>query len=117
LTEASKAGADHTLSEAQVLAAIQKEAKRRRDAAAEYERLGVPERAAQERAELAVIERFLPRQLTEAEIEAIVRKVIAETGATSIRDLGRVMPPALAKVAGMADGKVVNQIARQLLAG
>ena len=64
--------------EAEVLAVIQKEAKRRRDTAAEYERLGAPDKAAAELAELPVLERYLPRQLSEAEVEVIVREVIAE---------------------------------------
>jgi hypothetical protein len=115
LTEASKAGADHDLDDAQVLAVIQREAKRRREAAAEYQRLGATVQADQELAELAILERYLPRQMSEAEIEALARTVIAETGATSVRDLGKVMPVLMARVAGAADGKVVSQVVRGLL--
>ncbi len=115
LTEASKAGADHHLDDTQVLAIIQREAKRRRETAAEFEALGAQERAAQERAELAVLERYLPRQLSEAEIEDLARTVIAETGAASARDLGKVMPVLLARIGAGADGKVVSRIVRQLL--
>lgn len=117
LTEASKAGADHTLSEDQVMSVLQKEAKGRRDAAAEYERVGQPHRAAQENAELAVLERYLPRQLGEQEIEALAREAIAETGATSARDMGKVMPVVMQRAAGAADGKAVSQVVRRLLAG
>jgi uncharacterized protein len=115
LTEAAKASEDHTQSEDDVLAVIQKQAKQRRDAAAEFERVGAADRAASERAELAVLERYLPRQLSEDEIESIVREVIAETGASSMQDMGRVMSTTMPKVQGKADGKVVNQVVRRLL--
>jgi len=117
LTEAAKSGQHHDLSEEETMAVIQREAKRRRETAAEYERLGVPERAASELAELAVLERYLPKQLSAAAIEEIVRTVIAETGASSPRDLGRVMPVAMERMKGVADGKVVSQIVRRLLGG
>jgi len=115
LTEASKVGADHELSDDQVLGVIQREAKRRREAAAEYARFGAAENAAQEEAELAVLERYLPRQLSEAEIETLGREVIAATGSTSARDLGKVMPVLMGRVAGTADGKLVSQVVRRLL--
>lgn len=115
LTEAAKAGEDHTQSEDQVMAVIQKQAKQRRDAAAEYERVGAQDRAASERAELAVLERYLPRQLSEAEIAEIVQAVIDETGASSLQEMGRVMSATMAQVKGRADGKLVNQIVRRRL--
>lgn len=115
LTEAGKAGSDHALSDADVLAVVQREAKRRREAAAEYERLGANAQAEQERAELTVLERYLPRQLDEAEIEALVKEAIAQTGAESPRDMGRVMPVIMAQTGGAADGKVVSQVVRRLL--
>lgn len=115
LTEASKAGSDHVLTEEQVLAAIQKEAKRRRDAAAEYAKVGHTERAAQEEAELAILERYLPRQMSESEIEEIAKAVVADVGATSMRDMGNVMSAAMSRMAGRADGKLVNQVVRRIL--
>ena len=115
LTEAAKSGQQHALSEEDVLAVIQREAKQRRETAQEYERLGAQEQAANELAELAVLEHYLPQQLTAAEIEEIVRNVIAETGASSPREMGRVMSAAMERLKGVADGKVVNQIARRLL--
>lgn len=117
LTEASKAGEQHELDDSQVVAVIQREAKRRREAAAEYRRMGAATQAAQEEAELAVLERYLPRQMDEAEVEALARQVIAETGATSPRDLGKVMPVMMARVAGTADGRLVSQVVRRLLGG
>jgi len=115
LTILASAGANHELSEAQVMAAIRKEIKQRRDSAAEYEKLGAPEKAAPELAEAAVLEQYLPAQLSEEQIEEIVRGVITETGATSPRELGKVMAAAMARVNGLADGKAVNAVARRLL--
>lgn len=117
LTEEAKSGAEHSLDEEQVQAVIQRQAKQRRDAAAEFEKAGATERAAAERAELAVLERYLPQQLSEAEIEEIVRAAIAETGATSAKEMGKVMSTVMPKVSGRADGRQVNQVARRLLAG
>lgn len=117
LTEASKTGTDHALNDEQIMAVIQREAKRRREAAAEYERVGATASAEQERAELAVLERYLPRQLSEAEVEELARAVIAETGASTPRDLNKVMPVMMARVAGTADGKMVSQVVRRLLGG
>src|SRR4051812_649469 len=115
ITLARTATDNHPLTEAEILTVIQKEAKRRRDTAAEYERLGAADKAAGELAELPVLERYLPPQLNEAELEAIVRTVIAEKGATSLKDLGSVMAGVMARVTGVADGKAVNQIVRRLL--
>ncbi len=115
LTMARTATANHDLTEAEVQTVIQKEAKRRRDTAAEYERLGAPDKAAAELAELPILERYLPRQLSEAEVEVIVREVIAEKGATSIKEMGSVMSGVMARVTGVSDGKVVNAIVRRLL--
>jgi len=117
ITEASKVGGSHTLDDEAILVVAQKQAKQRRDAAAEYDQADRPEQAAQERAELAILERYLPQQLTEPEIEEIVRGVIAETGATSMGDMGKVMSATMPHVAGVADGKVVSQIVRRQLSG
>lgn len=115
LTEVSKESADHSLGAEKVLGVLQKEAKRRREAAEEYAKAGETARAAAELAELAVLERYLPKQLTEPEIEALARAVIAEVGATSQKELGKVMSPLMARTAGRADGKQVNAVVRRLL--
>ena len=115
LTEARTSGVQHALNEDEVLAVVQKEAKRRRDAAAEYERLGDANRAAAELVELAVLERYLPRQMSEAEVETIARRVIDEVGATSLKQMGAVMAAMMPEVKGLADGKLVSQVVRRLL--
>lgn len=117
LTEATKAEDASALDDQAVMAVIQREAKRRRDAAAEFEQLGDQARAEQERAELAVLEVYLPKQLSEADIEAIARDVIADLGATSMKEMGQVMSAIMPKVQGVADGKAVNQVVRRLLSG
>ena len=89
--------------------------KQRREAAQMYSDNGRPELAAKEEAELVVLQQYLPAQLSEAEISTLVAQIIAEVGATSIKDLGKVMPQVMAKTKGLADGKVVNQIVREQL--
>src|SRR5690606_25174391 len=98
------------LTDDEILKIIAKSAKQRRDSIAEYEKANRPELAEKEAAELAVLDRYLPRQLSEAEIEGIVREVIAETGATSLQDLNRVMPLAMQRTRGQADGRTVNGV-------
>ena len=116
VTEARTSGTlEHDLTHDQLLGVIQREAKRRRDAAAEFTRLGDPTRAGAELAELHVLERYLPQQMGEAEIEVIAQRVIAAQGATSAKQLGAVMSAVMAEVKTQADGKLVNQVVRRLL--
>lgn len=103
------------LPDAEALAVVQKEAKKRRDAMGEFERGGRPELAAKEAAELKVLEEFLPKQLSAEELEALVKAAIAEAGATSKKDMGAVMKVAQAKAAGRADGKTLSGLVNRLL--
>ena len=103
------------LSDAELLAVVQREAKKRRDSIEEFDRGGRAELAAKERAELKVLEEFLPKQLSPEEMEALVKAAIAETGATSKKDMGAVMKAAQAKAAGRADGKALSGIVGKLL--
>lgn len=105
----------HELTDAEMLEIVRREAKRRSDAADEYQKLGSPERAQAEMAEYQVLQQYLPQQLSDDEIEVIVRAVIAETGATSVKQMGQVMPAVLALTGALADGKRVNQTVRRLL--
>ncbi len=116
ILEAEKSGKfDQGLTDDDIMQIVAKTAKQRRDAIIEYERAERTELAASEKAELAIIEDYLPKQLSAAQIEVIVREVIAETGAQSMRDMNKVMPVAMERVAGQADGRAVNQVVRQLL--
>lgn len=106
-----------SLDDAGVIAVLQKQAKLRRESIAEFERGGRSDLAAKERAELELIERYLPRQASPEEIEEAAGRVIAETGAAGPRDLGKVMPILMKEFAGRADGRQVNEIVRRLLGG
>ena len=91
--------------------------KQRREAIELYVKGNRPELAAKEEGEIAVLERYLPKALSAAEVEALVREAIAETGVKAASDMGRVMKALMPKVAGRADGKAVNEAVRRLLAG
>lgn len=97
------------LDDARVLATLEKLIKSRRESATAFEAGGRPELAAKEVAEIAVLQSFLPAQLSEAEIDALVAATIAETGATSARDMGKVMNILRPKLAGRADTGAVSQ--------
>jgi uncharacterized protein YqeY len=104
------------LKEDEELQVLQRERKRRTEAAEAFRGGGRDERADLEERELAVIEEFMPEPLGEEELERIVDDAIAETGATSLRDLGRVMADVMPQVAGRADGSTVSQLVREKLA-
>jgi len=104
------------LSEDEELQVLQRERKRRNEAAEAFRAGGREEQAAQEESELAVLEEFMPEPLSEDDLERIVDDAIAETGATSLRDMGRVMADVMPQVAGRADGSDVGQIVREKLA-
>ncbi len=104
------------LSEDESLQVLQRERKKRVEAIDAFEAAGREEQAEKEELELDVLEEFMPEPLSEEELEEIVDDVIAEVGATSIRDLGRVMADAMPRVSGRADGSVVSQLVREKLA-
>ena len=104
------------LSEDEELQVLQRERKRRNEAAEAFRAGGREEQAAQEEAELAVLEEFMPEPLSEDELEEIVDDAIAENGATSMRDFGRVMADVMPQVSGRADGSVVSQLVKEKLA-
>ncbi len=95
---------------------LQRERKRRLEAAEAFEAAGREAQAAKEEAELAILEEFMPAPLSEEELEQIVDDAIAETGATNIRDMGRVMADVMPQIAGRADGSAVSQLVREKLA-
>jgi uncharacterized protein YqeY len=104
------------LSEEEELQVLQRERKKRIEAAEAFRSGGREEQAAKEDAELAVLEEFMPEPLTEEELERILDDAIAENGATSMRDMGRVMKDVMPQIAGRADGAAVSQMLREKLA-
>ena len=104
------------LSDDEELQVLQRERKRRVEAAEAFRTGGAEDRAIAEERELAILEEFMPEPLSEDEIEEIVDDAIAEVGATSMADLGRVMADVMPQIAGRADGSVVSQIVREKLA-
>ena len=110
-------GAGGEIDEATEQKFLQKMMKQRRDSLDIFEKQNREDLAAKEREEMAVIEKFLPKQLGEAEIKDIVKQIITETGATSPADMGKVMGVASKQLAGKADGKTISAIVKELLAG
>ena len=111
----TEAGASEELSEADELKLLQKLVKQRKDSAALYTQQGRNDLAEPELAQMAVIEKFLPAQLTEAEVEQALKGIIAQVGATSPKDMGKVMGVATKQLAGKADGKLISDIVKKLL--
>ena len=112
----TEAGASEELSEADEIKLLQKLVKQRKDSAALYTQQGRNDLAEPELAQMAVIEKFLPKQLSEAEVTEAVKAIIAEVGATSAKDMGKVMGVATKQLAGKTDGKVISSIVKSLLA-
>ena len=106
-----------SLTEDEILALIAKEVKQRHDSIAHFRKGEREDLVAQEQAEIETLERYLPRQLSAEEIRAEAQRVIAEVGATSPRDMGRVMRELMPAVRGRADGGQISQIVRELLTG
>jgi uncharacterized protein YqeY len=104
------------LKEDEELQVLQRERKKRIEAADAFRAAGRDDRADAEEDELEVLEEFMPEPLSEDELEEIVDDAIAETGATSLRDLGRVMADVMPQIAGRADGSAVSQLVREKLA-
>lgn len=103
------------LTEAEEMDVLLQQAKQRRDSIEQYVNAGREDLAEKERQELAIIEEYLPKQLTEEEVGAIVDEIIAEVGAASPKDMGKVMGPAMGRLKGQADGKLVQQIVKAKL--
>jgi uncharacterized protein YqeY len=116
VTEKEKSGAG-PLTEEDYLAVVQKQAKQRRDAAEQFAAAGRDDLARKELDELAVIEGYLPAKLSDEEVERVVREIVGRTGATGMKDMGRVMGEAMAALKGQADGRRVQAAVRALLQG
>lgn len=103
------------LDDAGVLEIIAKQLKQRKDSLPVYEKSGRDDLIAELKAEMDVLMEYLPKQLTHDELEAIIKEVIAQTGAQSMKDMGKVMSAVKAKTVGRADGRMINEIAKVLL--
>ena len=108
-------GANDTLSDADALKLIQKLSKQGKDAAAIYVQQGRQDLADEELAQVKVMERYLPQQMTPEELEAALRDIIAQTGATSGKDMGKVMGVATKRLAGQAEGRAISAKVKELL--
>lgn len=117
LVEKTAAGASGELSEADELKMLQRMAKQRRDSLEIFRTQARLDLAQKEEEELAVIERFLPKQLSEDDLRGELRRIIAQTGASGPADMGKVMGAATKALAGRADGKAVSAAVKELLAG
>lgn len=108
-------GSGKPIDEARELQILQQLVKQRKESLETYEKNHRPDLAAKEREELEVIEKYLPAQLNDSELEDILKKIIDEVGAQSPKDLGRVMGVAVKRLAGQADGRRISEAARKLL--
>ena len=108
-------GAGGEINEATEQKFLQRMMKQRRDSLEIFEKQGRGDLASKEKEEMAVIERFLPKQLSEAELKEAIQKIIAETGASSPADMGKVMGVASKQLAGLADGKTISTVVKELL--
>jgi hypothetical protein len=103
------------LEDSEVLDILQREVKQRKDSLQEFKKAGRDDLVESVQAEIAIINEYLPKQLTEEEIKAVVQQTIQEVGASSKADMGKVMGALMPKVKGRADGRLVNQIVQQFL--
>jgi len=104
-----------TLDDDGVVEIIAKEVKKRRDSLPEYEKSGRQDLIDNLKTEIDILMQYLPQQLTEDELEAIVKQAIQETGASSAKEIGKVMQAVMPKTKGRADGRIINQIVKRLL--
>jgi len=103
--------------EEEAFAVLQKQAKQRRDSIEQFEAAGREDLKAVEVAELEIIGQYLPEQLSEAAVRTVIEQIVKETGVTSMQEMGKVMGPAMAKLKGLADGKLVQQVVKAVLSG
>ena len=104
------------VTEEQIIEIIAKEAKKRKDAQADFEKSGREDLINQNKEELSILTEYLPKQLSAEEVEEIVKGIVAETGATSIKEMGMVMKSAKEKIGASADGKMISEAVKKILA-
>ena len=103
------------LNDEQIIDIIAKESKKRKDALGDYEKSGREDLINEIKEEIQILAEYLPKQLSIEEVENIVKEVIAEQGATSIKDMGKVMKAAKEKIGAASDGKTINEVVKKLL--
>jgi len=111
----SESGAKEEISQDEEIKLLQRLVKQRKDSANIYTQQGRPDLAEPELLQASIIEKFLPAQLSEEEVEAVIAKIIADTGASGMASMGKVMGQASAELAGKADGKTISTIVKKLL--
>ena len=105
-----------TLDDNQIVDIIAKESKKRKDSLADYEKSGREDLISQIKEEIEILSEYLPKQLSAEELEEIVKQIIQEENATSMKDMGKVMKAAKEKIGARADGKTINEVVKKLLA-
>jgi uncharacterized protein YqeY len=113
--EAEKVEENSLLDDSEIVGVIQKLVKQQQESIADAERAGRDDLVKEAGEQMEILQGYLPKQATREEIEAAARKVIAETGAESMRDMGKIMGPLMAALQGKADGKLVSEVVRSLL--
>lgn len=99
----------------QIIEIIAKECKKRKDSLSDYEKSGREDLISQVNEEIVILSEYLPKQLSQEELEDIIKKIIEEEGATSIKDMGKVMKVAKEKIGAQSDGKTINEVVKKLL--
>lgn len=108
-------GGEATLSEEQVVQVLMKASKQRKDSISQFEAAGRSDLADNEKLELSIIESYLPKMMNEDEIASVVKEIIAQTGASGMAEIGKVMGPVMGRLKGKADGGLVNKVVKSLL--
>ncbi|MBI2429284.1 MAG: GatB/YqeY domain-containing protein [Ignavibacteriales bacterium] len=115
ILEFEKSGMNRAMTDDDDMKILLSSVKKRKESIEQYEKAGRKELADQELKEIEIIQAYLPKQMTKEEAEIVIVKVIAEVGATSVKDFGKVMPAVMKELKGKVDGKIINEIVKQKL--
>lgn len=116
ILEFEKSGANRVMTDDDDMKILLSSVKKRKESIEQYEKAGRKDLAEQESKEIEIIQSYLPKQMTNEEAEIVIGKIIAETGATSAKDFGKVMTAVMKELKGKVDGKIINEIVKQKLA-
>jgi len=112
---ANTSGSDVEISEEEEIKIVQKLVKQRKDSAAIFDEQGRTDLAEPEKAQAKILEQFLPKQMSEEELNGVIAEIVSKTGASSMKDMGKVMGMASKQLAGKADGKAISMVVKELL--